>query len=155
MGGDVKKSKRLKPIIQLAEQREQLAVKQFTDAQNIQREREAKLDELLLYREEYQQKFISTESKARSVFQFKDYHAFLMKLDAIIAEQKQLVLVSEEETDAKRQVWMKKREKCQALEKAAERFLEEERGIQNKKDQKEADEHAQNRHRLTCKFDRY
>ena len=149
----MKKSKRLKPIIQLAERREQAAVKQFTEAQNIQREREAKLEELLLYRQEYQQKFVSTESKARSVFQFKDYHAFLMKLDVIIAEQRQLVVSSKEDAESKRQLWMKKREKCQALEKAAERFLDEERQIQNKKEQKEADEHAQNRHRAAASLD--
>jgi len=144
----VTKSKRIKPIVKLAEDREQVAIKQLQDTLNTQRDRQARLDELLAYKEEYQGKFSAAESNARSTFQFNDYLAFLRRLDVILGEQHRLVAVSEKEVEQRRLAWMKLREKTQSLEKAGERFLTEERSIQDKKEQKDADERAQRFKRL-------
>lgn len=137
------KSKRLKPIIKIAEEREQQAVREYLEVQKLHRERETRLTELVNYKEEYQSKFLATDSESRSVFQFNDYRAFLQRLDFTIGEQKKLVLASENELQIKREAWLKMREKAQALEKAADRFLSEELALQNKKEQKETDERAQ------------
>ena len=137
------KSKRLKPIIKIAEEREQVAVRGYLQAQQTHNGRLARLDELVAYREEYQGKFISTDSVARTAFQFNDYRAFLLRLDAIIEEQKRLVALSATDMESKRIEWLKKREKSQSLEKVAEKFMKEEQLQQNQKEQKEADERSQ------------
>jgi flagellar FliJ protein len=137
------KSKRLKPLIKLAEEREQVAIKQYVETQKIHRDRQARLEELQSYKTEYQNRFVSADSAARSAFQFNDYLAFLSRLDSIITEQRRLVVQCEKELELKRKAWLKRREKAQALGKAAERFLNEERAIQNKREQKDADERAQ------------
>ena len=137
------KSKRLKPIIKIAAEREQLAVKQFLEVQRVHQEREARLAELMSYKEEYQSKFFSSDNTSRSVYQFNDYRAFLQKLDLTIGEQKKLVVASESELQAKREIWLKQREKAQALEKAVERFVDEERAEENKREQNDTDERAQ------------
>ena len=137
------KSKRLKPIIKIAEEREQEAVKVFVELQNMLQTKQAKLDELLQYKEEYQKKFTSSDSGSRSAFQFNDYLAFLRRLDIIIAEQRRVITQVEQEVAVKRQEWLKKREKTQALGKAAERYQNEERALIDKKEQKDADERAQ------------
>ncbi len=147
------KSERMKPIIKIAEERENVAIKRLQDALNKQRERQARLDELLAYKEEYQGKFSSTGGHARSAFQFNDYIAFLARLDVILAEQRRLLAASEEEVERERHAWMKLREKTQSLEKAGERFLTEERAIQDKKEQKDADERAQRFKRLDQEFE--
>ena len=137
------KSKRLKPIIKIAEEREQEAVKVFVELQNVLQTKKAKLDETLQYKEEYQKKFTSTDSGSRSAFQFNDYLAFLRRLDIIIGEQRRIIAQVEQEVEIKRQEWLKTREKTQALGKAAERFQSEERALIEKKEQKDADERAQ------------
>lgn len=107
------------------------------------RERQAKREELLRYKQEYESKFTATDGAARSAFQFKDFLVFLRRLDGVIVEQERLVAMSEKDVSMKRKVWLKRREKTQALQKAAERYLEEERLLQDKKDQKISDERAQ------------
>ncbi len=147
------KSERMKPIIKIAEERENVAIKRLQDTLTRQRERQARLEELLAYKEEYQEKFSSAEGHALSAFQFNDYIAFLARLDVIVAEQRRLLAASEEEVARERHAWMKLREKTQSLEKAGERFLNEERAIQDKKEQKDADERAQRLKRLDQEFE--
>jgi len=138
----MKKSKRLKPIEDLAEEKERVAAKNLGISLNIVAEREKKLAELDLYRTEYSQRFQSTNNAALSAYQFHDFRNFLHRLDLVIEEQKKLILFGKQDVAEKREAWQVCRTKAQALEKVVIRLEMEELMHETRQEQKELDERS-------------
>jgi len=138
----MRKSQRLKPIENLAEEKEQAAAKNLSISLNIVSEREKKLEELSLYRTEYSQRFQSTNNAAISAYHFHDFRNFLHRLDLVIEEQKKLILFGEQDVAAKRGIWQICRTKAQALDKVVTRLEMEEVMQESRQEQKELDERS-------------
>ncbi len=138
----MQKSKRLKPIENLAEEKERVAAKNLGISLNAVAEREKKLAELDLYRTEYSQRFQSTNNAALSAYQFHDFRNFLHRLDLVIEEQKKLILFGQQDVAEKRGVWQVCRTKAQALEKVVTRLEMEELMHETRQEQKELDERS-------------
>ena len=141
----MRKSKRLKPIENLAEEKEIAAAKHLGISLNIVAERNQKLEELEVYRKEYSLRFQSTQNAATSAYQFHDFRNFLHRLDLVIEEQKKLVAFGEQDVIEKKRIWQACRSKAKALDKVISRLEIEELSQGSRQEQKELDERSNRR----------
>jgi flagellar FliJ protein len=142
------KSDRVKPIIKVAENRERAAARALSDAQRIVQERQARLQDLIRYREEYRADMTARGRAGVSAQSLRGMLGFLGKLDQAVEQQDQAVKAAERELDEKRRQWLEKHFRAKALDHVRDRYLTDERRAANRKEQKESDERAlRNGHR--------
>ncbi len=135
------RSKRMQPVAQHAEQIEQDAIRVFVEAQRELADAEQQLQQLLDYRDEY-----SGQLNGRSGLVMKQLHNFrdfVHKLDEAIKQAKLDVETRKQICEHRRQAWLKTRSRSQALNKVVEKYQQQELKQQDRREQKEMDEHAQ------------
>jgi len=135
-------SDRLKPVRRVAQNREQAAAKLLGDARRIVQEQESKLEQLLFFQQEYQQRFETACRTGISAGQLQDFQAFLAKLRKAIDQQRCAVEESRRDSSERKQAWQQKHTRTQAISKAIERFRKDELRAREKKEQKDSDEHS-------------
>ena len=133
-------SKRLKPVQQVAANREQKAARSMGQARANLAQEEAKLAQLKQYHQEYLTRFQEASAQGMSVAQLQEYRAFLGKLDEAIEQQQKVVAASMATHSTHRDDWKQKRTRTQALGKVVERYRKEERKVADRVEQKESDE---------------
>ena len=138
-------SKRFKPVLRVAESHERKAAHQFGDSQRYMQEQEAKLEELRQYHREYLERFDTASRNGISAGQLREYQAFLAKLELAIKEQEAIVQASEQNRSVKKEAWQQKHIRSKVLDKVMQRYQEEERRAEEKREQKELDEKNQRR----------
>lgn len=137
------RSQRLKPIAQCAAQRESQAARSFAVMQHALAELEGKLDELLRYRREYQNRLYSEESSGMRAATAQYFLAFIEKLDGMILQhRRRMDEITAQCRDAREQ-WLARRVKVKALDQAVQRRETEERRHAEQRAQREMDEHSQ------------
>lgn len=136
-------SKRLKPVQRFAHSKEQKAARIMGQAKKSLQQEEAKLEQLKQYHQEYLERFKQVAAVGMNANQLQEYRAFLAKLDEAIKQQQEVVAASAINHSSTKRVWKKKHSRTQALNKAVDRFQEEEKKIANRQEQKENDEHSQ------------
>jgi flagellar FliJ protein len=136
------KSERFKPLVRMAESKELDAAKELGDCARILKEKQAGLDELRHYRQEYAQRFQQDGAAGISARKVRDYQAFLATLDRGIEEQRKVVDQAARNLEEKKQQWSTKRTRTKALDNAVARFKDDERQTQARREQKESDERA-------------
>ena len=137
------KSQRMKPVQRVTEAREQTAAKDLAAAQRYQKEQEARLAELLQYQREYMQQSQSMGQAGVSAARFMEMQRFLANLDAAVEQQRQVLEAAARTVEQKKRVWQEAYTKCKSLDKAVQRFAEQENHAQSQREQKEQDEIAQ------------
>ena len=135
-------SDRLKPVHDVAERREQSAAKLFGEARRILKDQEDRLEQLLMFRQEYQERFDADMRGGISATRLQEYQAFLAKLEQAIGQQRAAVEMSRRESQEKKQHWQQKHVRTQAIGKAIDRFRKEEVHHRERVEQKETDEYA-------------
>ncbi len=135
-------SDRLKPVHEVAEKREQSAARLFGEARRILKDQESRLDQLLMFREEYRERFDADLRGGMSASRLQEYQVFMAKLDQAIKQQQGAVELSRRESQLKKRHWQKKHVRTQAIGKAIDRFRKEELNQQERIEQKENDEYA-------------
>jgi flagellar FliJ protein len=133
-------SKRLKPVQQVAANRERNAARSMGQARANLAQEEAKLAQLREYHQEYLARFQSASAQGMSVNQLQEYRAFLAKLDEAITQQEKVVAASMANHSTQRDDWKQKHTRTQALGKVVERYRKEERKAADRVEQKENDE---------------
>lgn len=137
------RSKRMQPIQRLAKDKERQAARKLGEAQrqlDLQRER---LQQLLNYRDEYNgQLHRSGKGRSLNAFQFRDFNAFVSRIDTAIAQQQEAVTQWENHLRKVREQWQNEWQHAQAIEKAVDRIRGEERHEAERLDQKNTDELA-------------
>ncbi len=136
------RSKRLQPVQRVTEAREKDAAQALGDAQQQLQHLRQQLKELEHYREEYRNQYLQSGSTGFSAQKLQQMQGFLASLDKAIQQQHQNITQAELLCEQKKQLWHQARGRTQALEKVAERYLDEERQQQNRREQKENDEFA-------------
>lgn len=136
------RSKRMQPVVEVTVQREREAAKRLGEAQQRMQATEQRLDELVRYRDEYTQQFANGGSLTAA--RLRDYRVFLERLNQAVEQQRALVTRARQEADAQRQRWLDSHMRVQALGKVVERYRDEERGHQERRLQKESDQHTLN-----------
>ena len=137
------KSQRMKPVQRVADAREQAAAKDLAAAQRYQHEQEARLAELRQYQREYLQQSQALGQAGISAARFMELQRFLANLDKAVEQQRQVVDGAVRVVEQKRRAWQEAYRKCKSLDKAVQRFSEQELYEQSQREQKEIDEVAQ------------
>lgn len=137
------KSQRVKPIIKVAQNRENEAARVLADGQRVVQERRQRLAELRSYREDYRNKYQKQGSAGITAQQLRTFRNFLLKLDQAVEQQEQLVTSAQRDLEQKKSKWMEKHFRTQALDNMRGRYLSQEQLSENRAEQKDSDERSQ------------
>lgn len=107
-----------------------------------QRDAEAKLDMLVNYRTDYLDRFGTEAASGIEHHLLHNFHAFMDKLDAAIAEQHSIVTEARLGVRTAQNLWQAEQQRLKSYRVLAERRLGTERMREAKREQREQDEHA-------------
>ncbi|MCF6362997.1 MAG: flagellar export protein FliJ [Gammaproteobacteria bacterium] len=139
----MKKSRRLKPVVRVAEGREQQAARALGVAQTRLGQVQQQQEELQRYREDYRQRFQQAGAMGMGAVQLGDYQQFLHKLEQAIEQQGQQVAQATQEVEAKRVLWFASRGKVRMLDTVVARYQAIEEQQVARREQREQDERSQ------------
>lgn len=138
-------SKRLRPIQQIAENRERKAAAALGERLRARQEAAQRLQELQGYRQEYMDRYIAAGQRGMSVAQIRDYQAFLDKLDVVIREQERVVERAEAACEQGRTQWQAQYTKTRIMSQVMTQTRSREEAERDKQEQKLQDERNQRR----------
>ncbi len=138
----MKKSKRMKPLAEVAESRERTAARLLGEQRKALTEAETKLAELLGYRDEYAKKLEFSGGISIDARRMYDFRVFLSRLSEAIVHQQRRVEQSRKEYETKRHQWYETRTKIRAVDKIIERYRGDEARASERRDQTEADDRS-------------
>jgi len=137
----------LQPLVNLAQDRSEAAAQALAKLKKLWQEAENKRTQLQVYLAEYQLRLHQQSQSGLTALQWRDYQAFMTKLELAIQVQSQ-------EVDRRRQAWEAGQAAWQACEREVnayqtlrKRHDESERKVDEKQDQRLQDEFARNLHR--------
>lgn len=139
----VTKSKRLKPVSEIADARERDAARHMGAQQGILDQHENKLVELIKYRSEYSEKMVAAGGNGISAGQMQDYSSFIRRLDEAIVFQRSQIELAIRQLEIKQREWRVMHTRSEALNKVVSRYQTAEIREQDKREQNESDERAQ------------
>lgn len=139
------KSKKLKPIADYNHSLERDAAKVLAISQNNLDSALRRLNELVLYRQEYAKRFKQICNSGASVARMQDFRSFLEKLEQAAAQQRTKVDIARLEHERNKSVWLGKRSRRKALDKVIERYCAQETKREIQREQNELDEFSSRR----------
>lgn len=138
-------SNKLAMLIRVQKEREEKLQAQFVKAQQQFQLAEQKYQGLANYRTEYIQQSMQQGAIGLGGRQYNQYVAFISKLDEALSQQGRVVQQSRNVAEQRRQSWLKMQTKRKALEKLVEQAQQRELVLQQRQQQKLADEYAAQR----------
>ncbi len=141
----MKKSQRIKVIVDLNASNEKEALKALGQTQTKKQELQTQLENLQQYRQEYQDQYQSVGKAGVSVNQLLEFRSFISKLDQAIQDQHQALVDVENETMLARKAWERQHHKTKNLQKVCDSALAEEVKAENKGEQNDLDDRASRR----------
>jgi flagellar protein FliJ len=138
----VKKSQRIKTIVDIKATQEKNALEVLGAVQRRLQNMQAQIEGLRNYRKEYQDRFDLLGVKGVSVAQLLEFRSFIDKLDKAIIGQEQMLSSIEAEVIAKRKIWEDLHHKTQSLQKVCDSALVVEVKQEARREQQEQDERA-------------
>ena len=139
----MKKSQRLEPVITVAKNREQKAAQAVGESRRILARNEAKLAELLAYRQEYAKRYEDTGRDGMEINRLNEFRQFLNRLNEAIASQRELIKAKLSELEKKNTMWNQTRVKHKSIDKIATRHRAEELREEDCRQQDESDDRSQ------------
>lgn len=138
----MKKSQRIKTIVDIKATQEKNALEVLGAAQRKFQSMQTQVEGLRNYRKEYQDRFDRLGVKGVNVAQLLEFRSFIDKLDIAIIGQEQVLSSIEAELKAKRKIWEELHHKTQSLQKVCDSALAVEMKQEAKREQLEQDERA-------------
>ena len=138
----MKRSQRLKTLVEIKAAQEQSALEALGAAQRKRQEIQAQVDSLKNYRLDYQLKFTQLGRAGTGVIQLLEFRAFMDKLDKAIAGQEQALTEWENRLMAKRKSWEDRHHQTQSLQKVCDSARAAELKQEDRLEQLEQDERA-------------
>lgn len=136
------RSRRLDPLLKVAEERERAAARALAESLARHRAAEERLGMLQGYRAEYQARSLSRATGGMTAAGFLAYQAFLERLGQAIGQQEQLVTAARDQVEHDRKLWRDQAGRAQSLGKARAHLRREEHGVELAREQRELDERA-------------
>jgi len=136
------RSKRMRPVQQLAQSREQKAVQKLGQSQQHLQAQQAKLEELRAYRDQYARDFEAWGGAGLGAIRMQDYRIFLSRLGEAIRQQETAIAQCCARHEQTRRQWMESRGQNRAVNKLVDRYRLEENKQLDRKEQKEQDDRA-------------
>lgn len=134
------KSHPLQAAAQVAQSREDEAVKLLAESQQRLVEQQNRLRQLLLFRSEYATQFQNEGGGGISARRFQDYATFLNSLDQGIAQSRQQLEWLQQELQRKQQDWVRMHAKTRALGEVMERDRKVRLRQEDQREQRDSDE---------------
>jgi flagellar FliJ protein len=138
----VKKSQRIKTIVDIKATQEKNALEVLGAVQRKLLSMQTQVEGLRNYRKEYQDRFDQLGIKGINVAQLLEFRSFIDKLDKAIIGQEQVLSSIEAELMTKRKIWEELHHKTQSLQKVCDSALAIEMKQEAKREQLEQDERA-------------
>jgi flagellar FliJ protein len=133
----------MQPVQQLAQNREQKAVREFGQSQQYLQAQQAKLEELIAYRDQYARDFEASGGAGLDAARMHDYRIFLGRLGEAIRQQENLIARYGAQHEQNRRQWVESRGRSQAVDKLVDRYRQQEGKQLERTEQKEQDDRAQ------------
>jgi flagellar FliJ protein len=134
---------RLAPVVEMAEREEREAARQMAHMQGLLARAEAQLGELERYRADYQQQWISEGRQGVSGQWLMNYQRFLSQLETAIGQQLQSIAWHRQNLDKARELWQQRYARVEGLRKLVQRYVDEARAAEDRREQKLLDELSQ------------
>lgn len=136
----VVKSKRFKPIVNLAKNSEREAAKALGSALQRLDEQLLRLNQLIGYQAEYNQRLSTSGGNGINGRALNEYRGFLAKLAIAIEQQNLLVIQARQALDEKKRFWFAKRGRSKALDTVLDKYVQNEQRQLERKEQRELDD---------------
>ncbi|SEI81768.1 MULTISPECIES: flagellar export protein FliJ [unclassified Pseudomonas] len=137
------RASRLAPVVEMAEKAEKTAVQRLGHFQGQVRIAETKLGELEKFRSDYQQQWIDKGAHGVSGQWLMNYQRFLNQLETAVAQQRQSLNWHQNNLNKARGEWQKAYARVEGLRKLVQRYIDEARALEDKREQKLLDELSQ------------
>ncbi|RBH59606.1 MULTISPECIES: flagellar export protein FliJ [Pseudomonas] len=134
---------RLAPVVDMAESTERTAVQRLGYFQGQVRVAQNKLEDLERFRLEYQEQWIQRGSLGVSGQWLLGYQQFLTQLDTAVGQQRQSLAWHQNNLDKAREAWQQAYARVEGLRKLVQRYVDEARHLEDKREQKLLDELSQ------------
>ncbi|MGH8420292.1 MAG: flagellar export protein FliJ [Pseudomonas sp.] len=134
---------RLAPVVDMAEKAEKTAVQRLGHFQGQVRLAETKLGELEKFRSDYQQQWIDKGAHGVSGQWLMNYQRFLNQLETAVSQQRQSLSWHQNNLNKARGEWQKAYARVEGLRKLVQRYIDEARALEDKREQKLLDELSQ------------
>ncbi|MDR6913971.1 flagellar FliJ protein [Pseudomonas sp. 3296] len=134
---------RLAPVVEMAEKAEKAAVMRLGHFQGQVRVAESKLADLEAFRLEYQEQWIVRGSSGVSGQWLLGYQGFLAQLGTAIDQQRQSLNWHQNNLNKARDTWQQAFARVEGLRKLVQRYMDEARQLEDKREQKLLDELSQ------------
>ena len=139
----VSRAARLAPVVEMAEQAEKTAVQRLGYFQGQVKVAESKLADLDAFRLDYQEQWIVRGSDGVSGQWLLGYHGFLAQLDTAIDQQRQSLVWHQNNLNNARGTWQQAYARVEGLRKLVQRYQDEARRAEDKREQRLLDELSQ------------
>ncbi|MFK3970499.1 flagellar export protein FliJ [Pseudomonas sp. NPDC087358] len=134
---------RLAPVVDMAEKAEKTAAQRLGHFQGQVRISEGKLAELEKFRSDYQQQWIDKGAHGVSGQWLMNYQRFLNQLETAVSQQRQSLSWHQNNLNKARGEWQKAYARVEGLRKLVQRYMDEARALEDKREQKLLDELSQ------------
>jgi flagellar export protein FliJ len=136
------RTRRLRPIVQHTDKKEQQALQQVAQSQGILELEQARQAQLQDYKLEYLQRKKHDIGVFTSL-ELQEFNRFMQQLDATIERQLDVVQLRQREVEQKREVWNASRIDAKVIHKVVEKLQKQEFVEQERREQKALDEFTQ------------
>lgn len=138
----MKRSQRLKVIVDLNARNEKKSLETLGQAQGKKQASEIQLESLKQYQQEYLDKYKMISETGMNITQLIEFRLFVSKLEKAVEEQKVTILDLEHEVTLARKHWEAEHQKTKSLEKVCDSAIADEMKIEEKREQNEQDDRA-------------
>ena len=132
----------LQTLLELSQTRLDDATRRLGELMAGERSASERLSLLSQYRSEYHSRFLAAAQAGLSQDQWRNYQAFLAKLDGAIRQAQAAAEQSQRHTAAGQQAWLDKRGEKKAFDTLSQRYRQRQQYAEQKAEQKAQDEHA-------------
>jgi flagellar protein FliJ len=139
----VKRSKRLEPVGVLAQETERECALQMASVQGRLADAERRCQELRRYLEEYRDMFRRRATAGMRVTGMRDYQTFIARLDEAVRQQEGVIGQLQADCERARANWLQAAARSSAVHKVIANVRSEDQRLEDRRSQKESDEHAQ------------
>ena len=132
----------LQPLVHLAKQKNDAAIKNLGKLNQQQQSAEAKLATLQQFRRDYQEKFQEAVRNGMSPTDLRNFQDFIYRLDQAIQQQQNVTELTSHSVNNGRIELKDAQRKMQSFDTLAQRHIEVERKLEAKFEQKNQDEYS-------------
>ena len=134
---------RLAPVVDMAESAEKAAAQRLGHFQGQVNLANSKLGDLENFRAEYQSQWVDRGSQGVSGQWLRSYQYFLNQLETAVSQQRQSLVWHENNLNKTRETWQQAYARVEGLRKLVQRYADEARQLEDKREQKLMDELSQ------------